>query len=141
MLKSVLLNGRDVTDTPLEFGRRDQSIDDLEMVLTDRGSELSGRVLDERGRPVLDCTVVVFAQDRRLWTQASRFLTVAKPERDRSFSTRGLPAGEYFVAAVDRMLDGEWQDTDFLESLVPDATRISLIEAEKISVSPRLIVR
>jgi len=35
-LRAVWLNGVDVTDTPLPFGRDDQSIDDLETLLTDR---------------------------------------------------------------------------------------------------------
>src|SRR5262249_10534641 len=35
-LKAVYANGSDVTDTPLLFGRSDQSIRDLEVVLTSR---------------------------------------------------------------------------------------------------------
>lgn len=45
-LKAVRLNGIDVTDTPLPFGTKDQSISGLEVILTDQISELSGTVTD-----------------------------------------------------------------------------------------------
>jgi hypothetical protein len=139
-LKAVLLNGVDVTDTPLDFGTREQSVSDLEVVLTDRAPELSGRVTDARGRAVADCAVVVFATASSLWSQpASRFLTMVRTGLDGTFRAAGLPPGQYYVAAVDRLLEGEWQDPDVLESLVPRATSVVLDEGQKISVNPRLI--
>jgi hypothetical protein len=54
----VLLDGRDVTDTPLPFGAANQSIEGVDVVLTDRVSEVTGRVVDARGRGVADATVV-----------------------------------------------------------------------------------
>jgi uncharacterized GH25 family protein len=140
-LKAVLLNGVDVTDMPLPFGTTSQSLTDLEVVLTDRVSELSGTVTDRRGRPATDYTVIVFASDRDSWGPSSRFLTTARPGPHGIFTVTGLPSGEYFVAAVDRMVDGEWQDPDVLESVVPGALRVTLTEGQRLSVSPRLIAR
>jgi hypothetical protein len=140
-LKAVTLNGIDVTDMPLPFGTAAQSLTDLEVVLTDRVSELSGNVTDRRGRPATDYTVTVFATDRDSWTPASRFLTTARPGPHGIFTVTGLPPGEYFVAAVDRMVDGEWQDPDVLESVIPGAMRVTLTEGQRLSVSPRLIAR
>jgi hypothetical protein len=57
-VKVVILNGVDVTDMPLTFGTKDQSITDLEVVLTNRVSELSGAVTDDRGQSVADCSVI-----------------------------------------------------------------------------------
>jgi hypothetical protein len=141
-LKAVRLNGVDVTDTPIDFGTREWSVSNLEVVLTDRVSELSGRVTDGRGRGVADCAVVVFATATSSWSQpAPRSLTMVRADRDGLFGAAGLPPGQYYVAAVDRLPEGEWQDPDVLESLVPFAASVSLDEGQKLSVNPRLITR
>jgi hypothetical protein len=141
-LKAVLLNGVDVTDTPLDFGTSEQSVSDLEVVLTDRPSEVSGRVTDAGGRGVADCGVAVFATVSSLWSQpASRFLTMVRTERDGTFRAANLPPGQYYLATVDRRLEGEWQDPDVLESLIPHATSVILYEGQKVSVNPRLSLR
>ena len=41
-LKQILVNGVDVTDTPLPFGSKSQSLSDVEVVLTDRITEIAG---------------------------------------------------------------------------------------------------
>ena len=54
---------------------------------------------------------------------------------------RGLPASDYFVAAVDRLQmsdgSGEWQEPAFLEALAAVATRVSLEEGRTGSASPQ----
>lgn len=140
-LKAVLLNGVDITDIPLNFGATSQSVRDLEIVLTERASEVSGRVNDARGRGVPDATVVVFSGDRQSWGPASRFVATAKTGRDGTFSIRGLPPADYFAAAVDSVADGEWQAAEFLDAVFPDATRSTLFDGDKLSVHLRLIAR
>ena len=140
-LQAVLLNGRDVTDTPLAFGDVDQSVNDLEVVLTDRVSGVSGRVLDARGRGVADATIVVFDMDRQHWSATSRFLATATTGLDGSFSVLALPAGQYFAAAVDRIVDGEWQNPEFLATLVQDASTVSLNEGQALQINPKLLAR
>jgi hypothetical protein len=102
-LKRVLMDGIDVTDMSIPFGRQDQSIKDVEVVLTDRGGEVSGSLTDSRGRLLTDYTVVVFATDRERWFLESRFLKQSRPGKDGIFEVRGLPGGDYFVAAVDQL--------------------------------------
>jgi hypothetical protein len=141
MLSAVRADGVDVTDTPVEFGRADQSVRDLEVVLTDRVTEVRGRILDDRGREVVDGTVIVFAEDRRQWIPASRFIAATRPAQDGQFSIGELPPGEYYAAAVDRILAGEWQDPALLDSLIPFASRVSLSEGATASATLRLVVR
>ena len=142
MLKSVLVGGIDVTDTPLNFGTQAESLENVEIVLMQRVSELSGRLTDARGRPSSGY-VVVFSTDRDRWGQWSRFVKFARSMQDGSFSVRGLPAGDYHVAAVDRLLEGigEWQDPELLESVSASAVRIALAEGRQLLVNPRLIIR
>ena len=140
-LKAVLFNGVDVTDHPLPFGAKGQSLTNVEIVLTDQITQLSGSVTDARGRVVSDCPVIVFAPERERWTVGSRFLTMTRAGRDGKFSVQRLPAGEYLVAAVDRMIDGEWQDPSLLESLFRSVSRVTLSEGQKLTLPFELTVR
>ena len=145
MLKSVRAGGVDITDTPTLFGTRDQSLSDVEVILTNRAAGVSGTVTDARGRAVDTCTAIAFAVDRGRWAQQARFVRAARCDADGAFSVHGLPASDYFVAAVDRMQmangGGEWQDPDVLESLVAGATRITLTDGQTATVSARIIIR
>jgi hypothetical protein len=134
MLKAILLNGRDVTDTPLPFGSDDQSIANLEVVLTNQSTEISGTLADARGRPLASKPVIIFATDRQLWVAASRFVAMTKTARDGSFSVIGLPAGEYLAAAVYRLEDGDWQDPEVLSALATGALRFGLGDGHKVAV-------
>ena len=144
MLKSVLAGGIDVTDAPLSFGTRDQSVSDVVVVLTSRVTELSGTVSDSRGQPALDYSLLVFPIDRDRWYAGSRFFRRAAPAQAGYFLVRGLPPGDYFiapVAAASVLRDGQdaWQDPDFLESIALRATRATLAEGQKLSMSVRLV--
>jgi hypothetical protein len=141
-LKSVFVRGVDVTDTPLEFGTQAESLDDVEITVTRRFSEVSGRISTARGQPGSGY-VLVFSADRDRWTMASRHIRFAKASLDGDFTVHGLPPGDYYVAAVDRLLEGigEWQDPAVLEELIPDAVRVSVGEDQHQVVSPRLVIR
>jgi hypothetical protein len=145
LVKSIRADGADITDTPMPFGRQDQSLTDVEVVMTNRGAEAAGNVTDAGGQTVAACTAIVFAADRDRWQRYSRFVKAARCEADGSFSVRGLPTGEYFVAAVDRLegseTSGEWEDPAVLESLQPYASRMALSEGQTTSMSLRLIGR
>lgn len=73
-MKEVRAGATDTTDGAIMFGRKDQSLTDVEVVLTDRVTELSGRIEDDGGRPAVDAHVIVFSTDRERWYPASRFL-------------------------------------------------------------------
>jgi protocatechuate 3,4-dioxygenase beta subunit len=141
-LKAVLVNGTDVTDTPLSFGTQAESLEDVEIVLSQRIAEVSGRLVDSRGQPATGY-VAAFATDRDRWGLWSRFVKFGRSLPDGSFTIAGLPAGDYHVVAVDRLLEGigEWQDPEVLESVSGSSVRITLAEGQKASVNPRLIIR
>jgi hypothetical protein len=145
MIKSVRAGGVDITDTPTLFGTRDQSLVDVEVVLTNRGASVNGTVTDSGGHTVQACTAIAFAVDRAHWGRQSRFIKAAPCSPDGRFTIPGLPAAEYFVAAVDRIQNangaGEWQDPDVLEALVVDAARVALADEQTAAVSTRLVFR
>lgn len=129
MLKSVTLAGRDVTDAPLAFSRGGPDVEGLQIVLTRKGARVTGEVVDAAGAPTGDNTVIVFSEDRATWTIASRFIKAVRPDRAGRFSIAGLPAGVYLMVARDFVIDGQWDDPGFLQTLVKDAVRIELKES------------
>jgi len=145
VVQSVRVNGDDITDTPIPFGRAGDSLTDVEVVITNRGAAVTGGAVDSRAQSVGGYTAVVFSADNRRWTVHSRFVKAARAEADGTFMIHGLPAGDYLVAAVNRIQTtdkaGEWQDPAFLEMLAPNATRATLIEGETVSVAVRLTMR
>jgi hypothetical protein len=128
-LKSITLNGTDVTDTPLEFVPG-QLVEGLHIVLTRKRTELSGNILDANSRPDTDATVIAFAQDSKKWTPASRFIRTARTNQDGRYNLRGLPPEDYFVVAIRDIESGEWQDPEILDSLRDLATRVTFNEGE-----------
>jgi protocatechuate 3,4-dioxygenase beta subunit len=143
MLKEILVDGIDVSDRSLPFGRKNQGLAIVDVVLTDRVNELSGTIVDDHARPAPGSHLIVFSTERDRWYPASRFLrtTVAGP--DRSFRVVGLPSGSYHAVAARLPLDGEdaWQEPDFLDSLVPRATTVTVADGEKQVLRLRLPAR
>jgi hypothetical protein len=62
-VRSVRLNGVDVTDAGIEF-KPNEDISDVDVELTNRLTSLSGLVTNGRGELSNDYTAIVFAQDR-----------------------------------------------------------------------------
>jgi hypothetical protein len=143
MLKSVSASGVDVTDVPLPFGTADQSLFDVQVVVTSRITELSGTVANARGELSTDYTLLIFPVDRDRWYPGSRYFRRAGPASGGNFSVRGLPPSDYFVAPVAEwsvLKDGDaWQDPEFLESIALRASRATLTEGQRLSVSSKLI--
>jgi hypothetical protein len=125
VLKEIRAGGSNVTDQVLSFGTAEESLRDVEVVLTDRVTELIGSVRDERARPMGAATIVVFSMDSTHWYSRSRYVRRERTGADGNFAVSGLPAGQYYAVPVRNVpADGDeaWQDPAFLESLIPGAT-------------------
>lgn len=123
---SVLVNGKEVGDALVSVG-----YENINVVFGCGGAtaRVSGRVRDANGNPDLLTQVVLFSTERRHWAgDDHRPLRVTSEKVDPSgnFSLAGVPAGEYFIAAIpDAIADG-WRDPAVLETLVRSATRITV---------------
>ena len=104
VLKEIRAGGINVTDQVLPFGTADESFRGVEVVLTDRVSELTGSVRDDRARPMA-ATLIVFSTDRSQWYPRSRHVQRSRTETDGSFSVSGLPAGQYSCSPAARCPD------------------------------------
>ncbi len=142
MVKSIIVDGTDRTDEPLDFRNGGES--DVRIVLTDRITALTGTVGDgvpSRDDARRDYTVVVFPDDATKWTYPSRYVRSARTGEQGTFRITGLPPERYLAVAVDFVEDGEWTDPEFLERIRPDATSFSLAEAENRTLDVRLLRR
>jgi carboxypeptidase family protein len=137
-LKSVRLEGRDVTDSGVEF-KPGEDVAGVEIELTTKSTNLSGSVTDERGHSLKDYTVVVFADEEEKWIlPLNRWTTSARPDQDGRFKVTGLPAAGYYAIAVDYIPAGEWNDPDWLERARTKATHFTLDEGGTRSLELKL---
>jgi hypothetical protein len=129
-LKTATWNGRDVVDALFDLG---PGVDASGMVvtLTDRPTVLSGTVRDSAGRPTPSYPIVVFSTNRAAWFSGSRRIQQAHVSSDGTFRITGLPAGEYFVAALTDLNANELYEPAFLESITVTSLRITLLDGEK----------
>ncbi len=139
-LKSVTLDGKDVTDTPLDF-RKGKDIDGIEVVLTSRAASVSGGVIDGNGQPTTSCNVIVFAADTAKWPFPSRFVRLARPSQDGRYKLQGLPPADYLAVALPAIQGTEWQDPEFLERLRPMAKALTLSEGEARTLDLKLTIQ
>jgi hypothetical protein len=127
-IRSITSGGREFTHIPFDLSDG-QQIGDVTLTLTDRAVELGGNVRDRQGRAVTDAAVIVFPVDSAAWRRFGLTPERIKSTRVGSSGTyrmRNLPAGEFYVAAVDASRADEWHDPALLEALAREATRATL---------------
>ena len=130
-LKSVIVNGRDILDAPIELR---QSAEDAVVTWSDRVSEISGVVTDSRGTVQPGQTVVLFATDRSSWFFNSRRIAAGRTNAQGRYRIVNLPAGEYYAVAASDLDEGDWFDPVVLEQLARRATLVRLEEDEQNSL-------
>lgn len=135
-LKSVLVGGTDAADVPFEI-KPGQNLDNVTVVLTDRSTELTGTVRDARNAGSGGVTVIAFATEPQYWRAQSRRISTSRTGDTGAYRIRGLPAGDYYVVAVDDVEQGEWFDPAYLDGVKDKATRVTLQDGDKKSVDVR----
>jgi hypothetical protein len=132
-LKSLTANGRDLSAAPQVF---EGDITSAILTLTDHPNRLDGSV-EMQSSADTQPAVVFFPAHYEAWLaggtagRLSRFIRVDGSGR---FTSTGLPAGDYFIAAIPSDLANDWQDPKILEAISRGATRISMSDDEHKSV-------
>jgi hypothetical protein len=129
-LRSAMAGGRDVLDTLIDVavGGPDVSV---ALTLTDRHSELAGKVLTSAGLPAPAQDVIVFPADKSLWRTDSRRVKATRSASDGGFSIVDLPAGEYLVAALTDVEPNAWQRPELLAEIAPLGTRVVIADGTR----------
>jgi len=142
MLESVIVDGRDVTDQPVEFAPN-ADLAGARIVVSDRVTDVSGSVAAADGKSSSrDFTVIVFPDEEARWTAPSRYVRTARPDQQGLFKIRALPPHDrYLAVAVDYLEQGEETDGELLASLKGQATAFRLRAGDATSLTLRLQTR
>jgi hypothetical protein len=136
-LKSATLNGRDISDDSFEIGTTD--ISNVLVVLTADVAKVNGVVRDRNGELALDAWVLAFPMARAAWTTSasSRRIRTARLSAGGRYSLVGIPAGAYFIVAVNAADLGAWPGPTSFERFSRSATVVVLADAEEKTVDLR----
>jgi hypothetical protein len=131
VLRSSMVNGSDVSDIALDI-KPGQNVEGAVITLTDRPAEISGVLQTAAGEPAPEYVLIVFSSDKRFWVPRSRRTRQVRPDVSGRFVARDLPAGDYLIAAVTDVEDGQWNDPAFLAALAASSPiPIALVEGDK----------
>jgi len=132
-----MYQGRDIADMPLELGSKDA--DGVVITFTDRPSRLTGVVHGPNG-PDPAAIVIAYPVDSATWTSSgamSRRMRTTRAGKDGAYSMASLPAGEYYLVAVQEDRVWEWQDPALLQALSRVAQTIRLVDGDQKTVDLR----
>ena len=130
-VKSVMAGGVETLDAGIEI-RAGADMSGAVITMTDRPTEIAGTMTDSTGAAAPEYFIIVFSADQAHWTPGNRRIMQTRPSSDGSFSFRNLPPGEYRLAAVTEVQQGEWFDPDFLTQLVDASVRLTLTDGGRI---------
>jgi hypothetical protein len=126
MVKSIQAGGRDVTHRAITIVTG-QHISNVIVTFTAEIPSISGSV---QGDPaaVARSAVMVFPVEKEQWTGYGLTPTRlrSQPAVAAAYRFDALPAGEYFVVAVDASQSTAWQDPKFLARAAGVATRVTI---------------
>lgn len=128
IVKSVMWQGRDYTFIPINTASADD-LSGLVITLTNATPTLTGTVRLPDGATPDAPLVVVFPAQAALRTNTGLTPTRIRSVQtlaNGSFTFTTLPAGDYFVAAIDPSHLRTWRDPEFLAKLERQASRVTL---------------
>lgn len=131
-LRSVLVDGRDILDTPLVLDGSGTDVKDALVTFSDKHSTLSGMLQLPTGQAATDHAVIVFPADRALW-RSNRRVQSTRPATDGHFAFVDLPAGDYCLAAIGDLDESEWRQMAFLDQAVNAAVKVTVVDGKTVT--------
>jgi hypothetical protein len=142
-LRSITYAGRNVADEPFDLVSADAN--DVVVTFTDAISRLSGTVTSEKGSPDSQASVIVFPADSDGWRRGDfnvRRSVRLTARADGTFAFLNIPAGVYYVVAVNDAVASEWANPAVLDKLVVGASRVTVVEGEnKVVAMKKFVVK
>jgi hypothetical protein len=128
--ESAVLDGQDTLDFPFEV-KPGAAPSGAVITFTDKQSQLTGTITNQRGQPAPEQTLILYPADERYWVPQSRRVRSTRPSTDGQFSFIGIPAGEYKIVAMVDVEPGAWFDPSFLQQVDAASTRVTIGDGEK----------
>lgn len=135
--KSISLAGQEAFEGWAEI-RGGGNVTGATITMTDRPTEISGTMSDATGAPAPEYFMIVFSADQAHWIPGGRRIQQVRPASDGLFVFRNLPPGEYRLAAVAEIQEGEWSDPEFLARLIDASIKITLTEGARVRQDIRI---
>lgn len=133
-VKAILHDGRDIADMPVEM-KSGETMSGVQVIVSNRVTTISGQMLDDKGAPLVDGTVIVFPDDASKWSDDSRWVRAVRPDQQGRYQIQGLPPGDYLAVALDYVEDGAWNEAEYLDSIRRLGQRLTLSDAESRSLT------
>jgi hypothetical protein len=157
-IKAVIVNGENAAAAPITF-QTGQQLRNVQVIVTDKRSDMLFHVSDENGQATRDYVVIVYPIDKSRWVSGARtfigpsdsmisMTTMMRPANapgppvpvaPRREAMSGLSLGEYYVVAVDDMEPDDTRDPVVLERLRSSGFRVTLSEGVDSDVALRRV--
>ena len=134
MVSSISVDGADIGDEPVDLGSGRRRVD---VVVTDKGSVVGGLVVDRKGQPLVNFSVVLFSPNRAQWHEESRHVFAVRSRADGRFEVEAMPPGEYLAVAVPALPMSVRHNVDVLTRLESQADRLRVSEGQRLLISIR----
>lgn len=139
MFKNASYKGREVADEPFDLDNADA--EGVVITFTDRWTGVRGTVQSLKGAAGGDAIVLVFPTDTESWSSYGlnpRRTRSVRPSAAGDYDLHSLPAGDYYIVAVPDERASDWQDPEFLQALVPLATRLTIRDGDQKVIGLRM---
>jgi hypothetical protein len=140
VVKSIVAGGRDYTTQPIDTSSG-QDVGSVMVTVTNSPPTLTGTVRDARGGATDTAAVIVYPADPAQWTNygfaPTRIRSVVASDAG-VFRFSSLPAGDYFLVAVDEARARAWQEPEFFKTMAATAVRVTLSWGETKSQDLRV---
>jgi Carboxypeptidase regulatory-like domain len=135
-VKSIMYKGNDIFGVATEFSAsKDPSL--LEVLVSNRGALITGRVLDERGDPVRGARVLAIPADPSKWNTID--LPSVASSATGAYRIGPRRRGEYLVVAVESKAQVPYGNRDQIARLAGVAERVTLVEDEERTLDLRVV--
>jgi hypothetical protein len=150
-----MFHGRNLAEEAITF-ETGQRYDNVRIVMTDRWTRLQLIVRGPDGEPTWDYVAIAFPVEREEWKRGAwtvRSFAPMAPAPTKTIGTtisaevlppeafHGVPAGDYFVIAVDDISREETWDPAILDRFVQSAERVTLSDGVPVQLSLRRFTR
>jgi hypothetical protein len=135
MVKSIVWNGRDYTDTPFDASAG-SDIENVLVTFTTRKITVTGSVANAQST-ANGVVVLVFPPERERWSargSSRRFLSIPVG-MDGSYLSRAVPSGTHLLVAIDRSRAESWRDPHFLEAASLAATKVAVDWGQSVAIN------
>jgi beta-lactamase regulating signal transducer with metallopeptidase domain len=136
MVRRIIVDDAEVGDHRFEIaegvGHR------VDVVLTDRITQLLGVVRDGKGRTVMGAEVLVFPEEAPRWTPGARSIKRVRADAFGRFQIDALIPGDYLAVAVDEQIGFVLDDSETMQRFSASGTRVRIADGERRAVDLRV---